>query len=379
MQVLLPAGSSPPLIAELPAALRTAESARTVAGIHRIFIVSPDPEFIERWREPAARVDGVELLLAKPQGMREAIRERLLPEPVLVLSDLGIPEPSALSEMSVKREDMVSWSWEGQSVAAAYPGPDEFLSAFASTLAAHDPLGAERSELPPDAWQPLRNEQERTQAEVHLFESLRKSNDGYFASLDRSVSIALSRRLIRTRLTPNQITTASLVLGLVGAASLAFAGYWGRVAGALALCAACILDGCDGEVARLKLSCSPSGAFYDLIADHIGNLAIFVGVIVALCRLRPGTAWMPLAVVLLSGVFLSMLIVWRVILKPVRGNALPIAFEKVASRDFTYLLLIFVVIQRLHWFAWSAAVGSHAFWLSLWFYERSTATTKAPA
>src|SRR2546422_7233593 len=50
-----------------------------------------------------------------------------------------------------------------------------------------------------------------------LLRSLHKPGDGYLARFDRVLSIALSRWLIRTPITPNVITAASLVVGLVGA------------------------------------------------------------------------------------------------------------------------------------------------------------------
>ncbi|MBI5200617.1 MAG: hypothetical protein HY925_03440, partial [Elusimicrobia bacterium] len=40
-------------------------------------------------------------------------------------------------------------------------------------------------------------------------------------------------------------------------------------------------------------------------------------------------------------------------------------YERIASRDFIYLVALLTLIQRLEWFLWSAAIGAHLFWLSL--------------
>ena len=47
---------------------------------------------------------------------------------------------------------------------------------------------------------------------------------------------------------------------------------------------ASILDGCDGEVARLKLQSSPFGCWLDTICDYLYYIFIFVGMTVGLVR-----------------------------------------------------------------------------------------------
>jgi CDP-alcohol phosphatidyltransferase len=80
-------------------------------------------------------------------------------------------------------------------------------------------------------------------------------------------SIALSRRLARTRITPNQITAASLAVGLAGAALVASADYATCLLGTLIVWLSSILDGCDGEIARLKLLSSEAGRWFDLLVE----------------------------------------------------------------------------------------------------------------
>lgn len=135
----------------------------------------------------------------------------------------------------------------------------------------------------------------------------------------------------------------------------------------------CILDGSDGEIARLKLLASPWGARFDVIADNVVHLAVFVALPLNLRLAHPDFAVIPAGVTSLTGVVLSMACVWWLLLRrPVQQRgSLQLFYERVASRDFIYLILVLAAARRLEWFLWAAAVGSHIFWLSLcWLWWR---------
>jgi CDP-L-myo-inositol myo-inositolphosphotransferase len=217
-------------------------------------------------------------------------------------------------------------------------------------------------------WLDLREKNSVRKAENAFFAALTKETDGYIARFDRKISTAFSRLLLKTPITPNQITAASLVLGLVGAALLAFGSYAGQVLGAGLLWFCCILDGCDGEVARLKLICSPSGADFDLGADHIAHLAIFLAIPFAVRSADPAARVLLPGALMVSGMILSMITVWWLFLRRPEDNpgAARIFFERIASRDYVYLIFALVLIGKLNWFLWASAFGVHAFNLALW-------------
>ena len=60
--------------------------------------------------------------------------------------------------------------------------------------------------------------------------------------------------------------------------------------------------------------------------------------------------------------------VWWLVLRIPDGQRGPLAVtvERIASRDYVYLILILTAIGRLDWFLWAAAFGSHAFNVWLW-------------
>ena len=130
------------------------------------------------------------------------------------------------------------------------------------------------------------------EAERRIRASLSKGpDDGYISEyFNRTVSRPISMLLARTPITPNQISVASFLLGLLGAAFLALANPSWWIAGGLVIQAASILDGCDGEVARLKRRESARGAWLDTVLDRYADLAVALAVTYAYATLHEG-AW----------------------------------------------------------------------------------------
>ncbi len=110
--------------------------------------------------------------------------------------------------------------------------------------------------------------------------------------LNRPVSTRLSARLVATGITPNQITVISFLLSLVGAGFLAAGQYAFGLFGGLLVQLASIIDGCDGEIARLKHLSSARGAWLDTVLDRYADVAIALGVTYAFAAAHPGPlAW----------------------------------------------------------------------------------------
>jgi phosphatidylglycerophosphate synthase len=136
----------------------------------------------------------------------------------------------------------------------------------------------------------------RRAAEDRLFQSLLKATDGLISrTLNRRISLRVTRALIDTDLTPNQMT---LIAGLFGVAAIAVV-LWGGaqylVAGALLVQVQSILDGCDGEISRLKYIRSRVGEWLDQVIDDVVNVGFFVAVGWALYR-AGSTIALPVAI-----------------------------------------------------------------------------------
>ena len=102
-----------------------------------------------------------------------------------------------------------------------------------------------------------------------------KPTDGLVSRLlNRPVSRLVSRLLLQTRVTPNQISLVVLGVLAVSLWTLARGSASGFVIGMLLFHLASVLDGCDGEIARVKFLESPQGALLDTSVDLLGNFLL---------------------------------------------------------------------------------------------------------
>jgi phosphatidylglycerophosphate synthase len=122
------------------------------------------------------------------------------------------------------------------------------------------------------------NDQTARQAEKLLFRALRKAQDGWTSRwLNRYISLAISRWLVRTPFSPNQISVAILAVGLFGAYLATRGTYYSLALGAGLFQLQSILDGCDGEVSRITYRGSKAGEWFDTIGDDLTNYSFFAG------------------------------------------------------------------------------------------------------
>ncbi len=84
--------------------------------------------------------------------------------------------------------------------------------------------------------------------------------------------------MVRTPLSPNQITLLSAGIGLFAASCFLWADYWLSLLGAVLLQVSIVLDCCDGEVARVRFEESRFGDWLDIACDTLVHIAIFVGI-----------------------------------------------------------------------------------------------------
>jgi hypothetical protein len=111
-----------------------------------------------------------------------------------------------------------------------------------------------------------------------VLESAVKSTDGFFTTFFVSpYSKYVARWAARRGLTPNQVTTVSMLLGLLAAAAFATGERWGLVAGAVLLQVSFMTDCVDGQLARYTRRFSTLGAWLDSIFDRTKEYLAFAG------------------------------------------------------------------------------------------------------
>ena len=118
---------------------------------------------------------------------------------------------------------------------------------------------------------------ERRGAHRLLYKILVKPQDNAITRyLYRPVSFPLTRLLVWTPITPNQVSYLVALLVAVGCWMTAHASAGAALAGTALVLAASYLDCCDGEIARLKLRSSKLGAWLDTIIDELSSLGYMV-------------------------------------------------------------------------------------------------------
>jgi hypothetical protein len=118
-----------------------------------------------------------------------------------------------------------------------------------------------------------------------LLDSAVKPSDGFFTTHFVSpYSKYIARWAARRGLTPNQVTTASALMGLLAAAGFATGERWGMVAGAVMLQLAFTTDCVDGQLARYTRRFSKFGAWLDAIFDRAKEYLAFAGLAIGASR-----------------------------------------------------------------------------------------------
>jgi CDP-L-myo-inositol myo-inositolphosphotransferase len=116
-------------------------------------------------------------------------------------------------------------------------------------------------------------------AENTLLTDMRdKPNDGPVSRyINRPLSVILSRRLVKTGITPNQISLFSFFCSLLAAGLFALEGHFTLLLGGILAQFASVIDGCDGEVARLKFLTSEYGGWLDAVLDRYADALLLFG------------------------------------------------------------------------------------------------------
>jgi phosphatidylglycerophosphate synthase len=224
-------------------------------------------------------------------------------------------------------------------------------------------------------------------AERVLRRSIFKPTDGRLGRFNRRISIPISIALIRSaRLSAHAMSLFVIVLGLYAGWLFSRGSYFTGVAAALVSWAGSVLDGCDGELARLQFKESAFGCWVDTLGDYTYYVAIFSGMTIGAVR---QTGWPLLwwsGTALGVGVMLTftllILLRWRATNgRPERLRSRTIQhfagtgkrWARVVARLSTcatratmpYGIIGFAVVGLLPAVVLLATIGAHIYWISL--------------
>ncbi|GAA4020888.1 MULTISPECIES: DUF5941 domain-containing protein [Streptomyces] len=241
------------LLARVPGDQRVAVvDARFVGHVHALRLGLTDPRF------PLAAVPGA--VTAQPAGRQALTR-------------------------AVARENSAG----GGTALAVDSLADRVVAALAADgTEVHRPeLGSLVAEVPADPQ--ARNEARQAVAAVDdeavRLKSAVKARDGFFTTYCISpYSRYLARWCARRGLTPNQVTTASLITALIAAGCAATGTRGGFIAAGILLIFSFVLDCTDGQLARYSLQYSTLGAWLDATFDRAKEYAYYAGLALGAAR-----------------------------------------------------------------------------------------------
>ena len=130
-----------------------------------------------------------------------------------------------------------------------------------------------------DSWVDVDDPTALKRAEHSLLAKLRdKTSDGPVSRyLNRPLSIRITRQLVNYQITPNQISLFSFLCSIAAAGLFTLAHYPALLWGGILAQFASIVDGCDGEVARIKFQKSPYGGWLDAVLDRYADAFLLFG------------------------------------------------------------------------------------------------------
>lgn len=94
------------------------------------------------------------------------------------------------------------------------------------------------------------------------------------------------KAIYHTNLTPNQISLLSVISSLIAGILYAVGMKWSWIAAACFYFFYCVLDCVDGQIARLKGTGTKTGRIVDGVADYAAHFVLYIGLIVAMIRMK---------------------------------------------------------------------------------------------
>jgi phosphatidylglycerophosphate synthase len=224
------------------------------------------------------------------------------------------------------------------------------------------------------------------EAEAAIRRASYKDTDNTLARFNRRISLPISVALIRTPLTANQLSILLVAIGFYAAWLFSIGHYWTGVLGAFLSLAASVLDGCDGEIARLKYQESALGCWIETFGDYSYYIAIFAGLTIGAVRQTHAGVFYWIGAAAMAGTLLSFafLIFLRSRItagrperlhavakerfnqEPTRWSRLVWRLSFTATRSaMPYGIFAFALVGFLPAIVVLAAIGANVYWISL--------------
>lgn len=312
------------------------------AGVEHVLLCAPAEEHarITRTLELSGRVDAPplrtleevlegfdELVPAEAQQLLLSRTDRVVSRQLFsdVAAPLGDPLRLALGALRSMLPDQEEHS-AGLLRASRTDAPGALRALVRGVGALHSfaeslPAAAVRVAAHPHGFALVRAERDVAQGESVLLRSLIKPTDGVISrNINRHISLAISRWLAPLPVRPNHVTAVVLLLGLASGPAAARGDAWGFAIGGLLYYLAAILDGCDGELSRLKYLGSPLGTWFDTVTDDLSALSFLGGMYLGLYRSAGSSVWLWLGAVAVVANVVAVALRYRLLVRLGTGD-----------------------------------------------------------
>jgi phosphatidylglycerophosphate synthase/choline kinase len=268
---------------------------RLPAGVEWLTLADGTASLTATLREIAGRVDNHFLLVPGEATFHPSLLEKIIS-----------PDGHGALALTVSGQPTGIYQFERQTLRRV---ADEAPSSLRTLNDLHRWMSQKqllkREEADETFWQPITCAQDLSKAEAKLNRWLFKDTDGIFARLNRRISIPISRQLIKTPITPNMVTIFTMLVSFVSGIFFALGGYANTLVGALLSYGGSILDGVDGEVARLTSQESDFGCWLETVGDYLSYIFIFAGMAIGLSRTSHSIVYPITGGLLLFGTLMS--------------------------------------------------------------------------
>ncbi|GAX60898.1 phosphatidylglycerophosphate synthase [Candidatus Scalindua japonica] len=180
----------------------------------------------------------------------------------------------------------------------------------------------------------------------------------------RRISGFITGLIVKTPVTPNQVTILSLVTGITAALFFSHGSRIYTIIAGILYFVSTIFDQCDGEVARFKHMESEFGRAFDIIVDSIVNAGIVAGITVALYKNSGSGFHIIIGVMAITGISISILLATYFGKENKTDTGTKEMLDKLNNKDFFYIIMLAsVFFNQMIWFLLIMAVGTNIFWI----------------
>lgn len=228
----------------------------------------------------------------------------------------------------------------------------------------------------------LKRIRDRAVAEKFLTEAIRHQTPGPIAKhINKRISLPISLLLSKLWVSPNAVTGFNIIIGLFSGVFVADGNHYQIILfGTVLFQIASIVDGCDGEVAKLTFRCSKFGQYIDSLSDNLSLGSFMTGLIAGYWRHTHSAVAFYVGSVMI--VCTAITLFWMILyLKKNTESASLVTFDKeylqklsgepgylltfikygkiFLKKDvFSFAFLVFAILGVLYWWLFIAAFGT---------------------